>query len=188
MLYTKKGDDGTTKLFNCKQGQRVSKSDFIFDVLGSLDELNSGLGYAKFLAKASGDTVITGTRKIPYEEILEEIQEDLFCIQAELGGSDIRIKKDSVKYLEDMIYEIETVLPPINSFIIPGGGSCGSYLDIVRAVARRTERQFVTLIKNKKEAENNIGGMYLNRLSSVLYAMARFSNYQQGYSEKSPSY
>ena len=51
MLYTKKGDDGTTKLFNCKQGQGVSKSDFIFDVLGSLDELNSGLGYAKFLAK-----------------------------------------------------------------------------------------------------------------------------------------
>jgi cob(I)alamin adenosyltransferase len=187
MLYTKKGDDGTTKLFDCQQGQRVSKSDFIFEVLGGLDELNSMLGYTKTLARTSNDTIFTSKGKVPYEQILEKFQEHLFCIQAELGGSEIRIKKDSVKYLEYVIYEIETVLPPITSFVIPGGGSSGAYLDVARATTRRVERQFVTLMNNKKVTDS-IGAVYLNRLSSALYAMARFANYQQGYSEKPPSY
>ncbi|MBP6866022.1 MAG: cob(I)yrinic acid a,c-diamide adenosyltransferase [Candidatus Pacebacteria bacterium] len=188
MLYTRKGDGGTTKLFNCKQGQRISKSDFIFDVLGGLDELNSTLGYTKTLTRTSGDTIITSKGKIPYEQILEKFQEHLFCIQAELGGSEVRIKKDSVNYLEYIIYEIETVLPPITSFVIPGGASSGAYLDVARATARRVERQFVTLMNQRKTGVDRTGAMYLNRLSSALYAMARFANYQQGYSEKPPSY
>src|SRR3989344_3092478 len=145
MLYTKKGDNGTTKLFNCPAGIRISKSSFIFEVLGTLDELNSSLGYVKVLSKKSNNTLSLETRKVSYEEILEILQQNLFCIQAELGGSDIHLTKNHINYLEKVIYEITTLLPPIKSFIITGGGETGAYLDISRSVARRAERQVVKL-------------------------------------------
>lgn len=188
MLYTGKGDNGTTKLFNCPQGKRVSKSDFVFEVLGTLDELNSTLGYSKVLSCKSKDTLYVEGRKVSYEEIIETLQQNLFSIQAEIGGSDIHLKKNHILYLEKIISEVETVLPPIKSFIVPGGGECGAHLDVARTVARRSERQ-VVLLKNRKEcniSEETI--TYINRLSSVLYALARFANYQEGYFERKPEY
>lgn len=188
MLYTGKGDNGTTKLFDCPQGERVSKSDFVFEVLGTLDELNSSIGYAKALSRKSNDTLYIVTQKVSYEEILEVFQQNLFCIQAELGGSDIHVNKDHILYLEKVIHEIETLLPPIKSFIIPGGGETGAYLDIGRTVARRVERQLVLLKHTKKRTVSDESVVFLNRLSSALYALARFANYQEGYSEKKPEY
>lgn len=188
MLYTRKGDNGTTKLFDCPQGKRVSKSDFIFEVLGTLDELNSSLGYAKMLSRKSNDTLLIETKKVNYEEILEALQQSLFCIQAELGGSDIHVNKTRTLYLEKVIYEVETLLPPITSFIVPGGGETGAYLDIVRTIARRTERQLVQLQNKKVRVVDNESIIFINRLSSALYALARFANYQEGYSERKPDY
>lgn len=188
MLYTKKGDQGTTKLFDCPPGIRLLKSEFVFETLGTLDELNSTLGYAKVLSKKSKDTLPIETHKTPYAEIIETIQQNLFCLQAEIGGSDIHIKENQVTYLEKVIYEIETLLPPIKSFIVPGGGETGAYLDIGRTIARRAERQVISLQQKKERAINAESIIYLNRLSSVLYALARFANYQEGYSEGKPEY
>lgn len=188
MLYTRKGDNGTTKLFDCPQGKRVSKSDFVFEVLGTIDELNSSLGYAKVLSRKSNDTLVFETKKVNYEEILETLQQSLFCIQAELGGSDIHVNKTHTLYLEKVIYEVETLLPPITSFIVPGGGETGAYLDIVRTVARRAERQLVQLQNKKVRVVNDESIIFMNRLSSALYALARFANYQEGYSERKPDY
>ncbi|MBI3305997.1 cob(I)yrinic acid a,c-diamide adenosyltransferase [Candidatus Nomurabacteria bacterium] len=188
MLYTRKGDSGTTKLFNCAVGVRVAKSNFIFEALGALDELNSVLGYAKALCKKAGIVVFTGERRIHYDEILHIFQEGLFLAQAELGGSPVRIKKTDVLFLEKIIFEIETMLPPIKSFIVPGGGEAGSYLDIARTIARRAERQIVSLGSGKENCVEDCTLQFLNRLSSALYALARFANYQEGYLERKPEY
>ncbi len=188
MLYTRKGDNGTTKLFDSPQGHRVGKSDLIFQVLGTLDELNSSLGYAKALSLKYKLTLSTRNGRLTYSEILETFQQNLFFIQAELAGSGVQGTKEHVLFLEEIIYEVETVLPPIKSFIVPGGGEAGAYLDVVRTVARRAEREFVMFRNNKERVVCDIGAVYLNRLSSALYALARLANYQMGYSEKKPDY
>ncbi|MEK7113731.1 MAG: cob(I)yrinic acid a,c-diamide adenosyltransferase [Patescibacteria group bacterium] len=190
MLYTRKGDNGTTKLFNCPQGQRVSKTDDVFEVLGTLDELNSLIGYAKVLSKKAKNTLVMDGEKIPYENILEKFQQSIFSIQAETGGSEIRLNNESVLYLEKVVADVELVLPPIKSFIVAGGGESGAWLDVSRTIARRTERQFVKLLhKNKKEdTVDSVSARFLNRLSSALYALARFANHQEGYLEHPPSY
>ncbi len=188
MLYTGKGDNGTTKLFDSPQGVRISKSAPMFAALGMLDELNSSLGYARALSQKSGDYIFMGGGKKSYAEIIQELQQNLFCIQAELGGSDIHATQHQVDFLENVIYEIETLLPPITSFVIPGGTDTGAYLDIVRTVARQAEREIVSLRDKNERTIADTSITYLNRLSSVLYAMARFANYQEGYSEKKPNY
>ncbi len=188
MLYTRKGDDGTTKLFGCTQGARVSKADFVFEVLGSCDTLNCMLGYAKTLSKKSHDVLAIETDKVSYEEILETFQQHLFCIQAEISGSDTHPTQTHILYLEKIIYEVETLLPPITSFIIPGGSETGAYIDIVRTQARKTERDVVSLKQKKGSIISTESVIYLNRLSSALYALARFANYQEGHTEHAPTY
>ena len=188
MLYTGKGDNGTTKLFDCPQGTRISKSAFVFEALGTIDELNSSLGYAKTLSQKAVLSVFVATKKVSYEEIIGNLQQHLFCVQAEIGGSKIHLKKEHLLYLEKVIYEIETLLPPIKSFIISGGGETGAYLDITRTVARRAERQIISLRDRNERKISDTSIAYLNRLSSILYALARFANYQKGYSEYPPNY
>ncbi len=188
MLYTRKGDSGTTKLFDCPQGTRVSKSAFIFEALGTLDELNSSLGYSKVLSKKSKSVIAMKTQYISYEEILERFQNNLFCIQAELGGSKMHATKNHILYIEKIIKKIEELLPPIKSFIVPGGGETGAYLDIGRTIARKAERQVILLRESKERIIHDNSIIFLNRLSSALYALARFANYQEGYSEKKPEY
>ncbi len=188
MLYTRKGDKGTTKLFDCPSGTRVAKSAFVFEVLGMLDELNSSLGYIRALADKEGLFVSIKNKKISYGDILFAFQQNLFCIQAEVGGSKMHAKKEHVLYLEEVIYEVETLLPPVVSFIVPGGGQVGAYLDVARTIARRTERGLVTIRDKKERVVNDLSIEYLNRLSSALYALARFANYQTGYIEKKPDY
>ncbi len=188
MLYTKKGDGGTTKLFDCPKDVRFSKSCFVFEVLGMLDELNSTLGYAKALSRKFKISLMIKNVRTSYEDILDNFGNSLFSIQAEVGGSKMQATSKQVCFLEKVIDEIETLLPPINSFVIPGGGEVGAYLDIARAVARRTERGCVS-IKDRKECEvSEMSLIFLNRLSSALYALARFANYQEGYTEKKPRY
>ena len=186
MLYTRKGDTGTTQLLDCQKEKRLSKSGFVFEVLGTLDELNSALGYAKVLSAKSKNMLVMGTEKVCYQKILETFQQNLFCIQAELAGSKVSLTGDHTLYLEDIIYEVETILPPIKSFIIPGGDETGAYLDVVRTITRRAERGLVLLRDKKGRVISETSIAYLNRLGSVLYALARLANYKKGYFEKKP--
>lgn len=188
MLYTRKGDNGTTKLFDCPQGHRMSKADFVFEALGTLDELNSALGYAASLCRKSNLGLGTREGRIPFHEILETCQQNLFCIQAELAGSQIKGSKDKVLFLEEIIYEVETLIPPVKSFIVPGGSAGAAYLDVCRTIARRAERNLVTVRGSKRRTVSDESISFLNRLGSALYALARLANYQQGYLEGKPEY
>ncbi len=185
MLYTRKGDNGTTKLFNSKPGERITKGAFIFEALGNVDELNSGIGFAKTLAKEDNFSL---ENIFTYEDFLEEIQENLFSIQAELASDTFYLKLDHISFLENRISEVEKFLPTIDSFIISGGTQLGAYLDVLRAVSRRVERSLVILSDKKEKEVNPISLQYLNRLSSVLYALARYANYKKGFPYKKPNY
>ena len=112
MLYTRKGDNGTTKTFGCDQ--RISKSSLIAEALGSLDEINSFLGFCK--VKARKEKLLIG--KLEAGQIVHEIQKNLFIIQAELAGASMSIDEEKVKELEKIIDSIEKELPPIKSFFI----------------------------------------------------------------------
>lgn len=211
-LFTGKGDDGTTKTFGCNQ--RISKSSNIAEALGSLDEINSFLGLAKvqstYLNYSFGDT--------PFSEIIHDIQKNLFIVQAELAGAEKTIDERKVKELEELINGIEKEMPPIKTFFISGGpakvehyqlsgAGLGSVFDIARTVARRAERRVVAVSEeemNKTLFENDFPSQkdgdekmrqvgkhtlaYMNRLSSILYALARYSHYSAGIYEEAPDY
>src|ERR1035437_711831 len=117
MLYTRKGDGGTTKTFGCDQ--RVSKSSSIAEALGSLDEINSFLGLIKIKAKGVSFDLPEG--KIIVSETINKIQQDLFIVQAELAGAPKTIAEEKVKWLEGIIDGVETTLPPIKTFFVSGG-------------------------------------------------------------------
>ena len=190
MLYTKKGDDGTTKLFDSPQGVRVSKDDIIFDALGTVDELNSFIGYAKSLVieKKLQYQLFIDVEQVELESILETLQNYLFSIQAELAGSKDLITGSHIEYEEKIIASIESAIPPITTFLIPGGDSVSGFLDVCRTVARRAERLTVKVSLQYPDRVSQYVLQFLNRLSSVLYALARFVNHIQDIQEKPPTY
>lgn len=188
MWYTRKGDAGTTKLFDCPQGTRLSKSSPVFEALGTLDELNCAIGFAKALSKEAGISLLIGSEKVAYPLILERLQNVLFTIQAELGGSDMHALSTHVEYEEKIVAEVESILPPITSFIVPGGTPLGAYLDVCRTIARRAERLVVGVHEREERKVSAESLQFLNRLSSVLYALARHANYVGGVSERGPEY
>ncbi|OHA23629.1 MAG: ATP:cob(I)alamin adenosyltransferase [Candidatus Taylorbacteria bacterium RIFCSPLOWO2_12_FULL_43_20] len=185
MLYTRKGDTGTTKTFGCDQ--RVSKSSKIAEALGSLDEVNSFLGLIKVESKTFKNTVPGTDKGITLTDVVHEIQETLFIIQAEVAGYPKKLEAEKVKKIEKIIDDIETVLPPIKSFFISGGTKTAALFDVARTIARRAERRVV----DAKEEGAEISAYalsFLNRLSSLLYALARFSNHVADIKEKPPKY
>lgn len=184
MLYTRKGDTGTTKTFGCDQ--RVSKSSNISEALGSLDEINSFLGLIK--VKASNTKVNLTSTDIGVSETIDRIQQDLFIIQAELAGAGKIITEDKVKWLENIIDGIEKTLPPIKTFFVSGGVELATLSDIARTIARRAERRVVGVVDEGKITVGKETLAYLNRLSSVLYAFARIFNHQAKIIEKAPKY
>src|ERR1035437_9545649 len=145
MLYTGKGDDGTTKTFGCDQ--RISKSSNIAEALGSLDEINSFLGLVKI--KAKDVSFILPEETLLFAETLDRIQQDLFIIQAELAGAEKSITEEKVKWLEDIINGIEKILPPITTFFVSGGTELAALSDIARTIARRAERRVVGVAEEK---------------------------------------
>lgn len=194
MLYTGKGDNGTTKTFGCDQ--RVSKSSAIAEALGSMDEINSFLGLLKI--KSIDVSFVLPDQTIKVSETIDQIQQDLFIIQAELAGADKTITEEKVKWLEGIINGIEKILPPIKTFFVSGGTELAALSDISRTIARRAERRVVGVVdevnllqgelSEKKPAVGKYTLAYLNRLSSVLYAFARAFNHNAGISEEAPKY
>ena len=183
MLYTKKGDDGSTILFDAKK--RVSKTSVIVEVLGAVDELNSLLGICKVNSDISGNKISLPTGE-PLYEVIEELQQDLFIAQAELAGAAPKIAEEKVKRLEVIINNIEKELPPIKNFFVTGGTELSALLDYARAVSRRVERIAVKLFDDGAIAKDLYS--YLNRISSLLYALARLSSQKSGIKEVHPHY
>jgi cob(I)alamin adenosyltransferase len=181
MLYTRKGDNGDTYLFGSEK--RISKSSCQTEVLGSLDELNSILGICR--AKLNKESNVKFYNKTTYQ-IIENIQQDLFTIQAEIAGADKQITEAKIKLLETIINSIEKELKEIKTFFLPGASELSSFLDYARAIARKTERRIV-----KYSEENKISPFilqYINRLSSLLYALVRIINFKLEAEEIRPSY
>jgi cob(I)alamin adenosyltransferase len=183
MLYTRKGDKGKTGVFGCDQ--RISKNSVIAEALGSLDEINSFLGICKVKAK---EKKLILPDNVPVSKTIHNIQKNLFIVQAEVAGSKMAISGDKIKEIEIIIDWTEKELPPIKSFFISGGTELGAMFDFARTIVRRAERRVVRVAEEKKVTINENTLAYLNRLSSLLYALARLTNHKFGITEESPDY
>lgn len=177
MLYTRKGDGGTTQAFGCDQ-QRISKSSELPEALGALDELNAFLGFVK----------LHSTEEERIASILREVQENLFIIQAEVAGADKKISGDEVQKIEDLIESIEKEIPPLKGFCISGGTELSAMLDVSRTLARRAERRLIAVSDAEIRMLPALTKAYMNRLSSLLFALARFANHLAGVAEEHPKY
>lgn len=180
-IYTKTGDSGETGLFG---GSRVSKSDPRVATYGDVDELNAYLGFARATLLAADDNELAA--------MLEQIQRDLFALGARLAdpGHKIadRVAKAAVTAgditrLEEWIDALESALPPLRRFILAGGSQAGAALHIARTICRRAERAMVGLLAGDKDAFESDLLSYINRLSDLLFVMARRANQRAGMPE-----
>lgn len=171
-VYTRTGDAGETSLVG---GARVSKASQRVDAYGDVDELNSLIGLAR--ACLADDEV---------DETLSLIQNDLFTLGADLASpSEIdvpRIQTSFVETLEELADRFLAELEPLKEFILPGGSQAGATLHLARTVARRAERRVVAL--SNAEDVNDLAVVYLNRLSDLLFILARTVNRREGIPEK----
>lgn len=185
-LYTRKGDTGTTKKFDTKPGERIPKAGADTEALGALDELNSYLGLLKAKSKEVGMRI--GETGPWLDTVVHGMQENLFIIQAEIAGAPKKITHAKVNEAERFIDRIERDIPPIKSFLIPGGTEASAFFDVVRALARRAERRVIVYSDGAKKKLGGETLAYLNRLSSLLYALARLVNWRSGITEVPPAY
>lgn len=168
-IYTKTGDDGTTGLQGDK---RVLKSDPRIVAYGTIDEANAALGIVLALEL---DKEI--------KDILIQIQNQLFLAGADLSNTNlddqkIRMNSKMTKDLEDLIDKFEAEVAPLTNFILPGGTLASAQIHFVRTVVRRAESCLVSLMENEKINSNIL--QYLNRLSDLLFVLARVVNKRNG--------
>ena len=179
LFFTRDGDSGKSG-FGAK---KIKKDDALFDALGALDSVNSLVGWC----------AVAANKKVPkLHRDLFAIQEIIFIAQAELAGIGFGMKSaqaidaTSIKRLETMILNIDAKLPPLKQFVLPGGSELAARLDIARAAARDAERAVIRFSAKKKCSSEFL--MFVNRLSSALFAFARYANFELGVKEKNPSY
>jgi cob(I)alamin adenosyltransferase len=176
-IYTRSGDEGNTGLFG---GGRVLKDDPRVEAYGDVDELNAFIGAAR------------AVEVMPrIDEVLVTIQRDLFSIGALLATPDrdkmeqhltkARIDDDRIRQLEHAIDECDRELEPLKSFIIPGGSEKAAALHVARTVCRRAERRVIHLQRDVEIPPLVV--IYLNRLSDVLFTLARLANHRAGAGE-----
>lgn len=177
MLYTGKGDGGTTTAFGCDQA-RISKSSELPEALGALDELNAFLGFAKMRSAKEPHIMTT----------LRDVQEKLFIIQAEVAGADKKVGESVIKEVEKLVNDIEKEIPPLKGFSIAGGTELSALLDVARTLARRAERRVIAVKEMHLRELTPETMAYMNRLSSLLFALARLANHQAGVAEETPRY
>lgn len=175
-IYTRTGDDGTTGLAT---GARVRKDDPAVEAYGTVDETSAALGLAVLAASGAGET---GAELRP---LLQRIQNDLFDLGADLAtpispgeqpGKALRIIATQTESLEREVDRFNERLSPLTSFVLPGGSSLGAALHVARTVCRRAERLAVTLSSDRPGAVNQEAIRYLNRLSDLLFVLARVAN------------
>jgi cob(I)alamin adenosyltransferase len=171
-IYTKTGDDGTTGVYG---SGRVRKSDPRIECYGTVDELNAALGLAAVDAAE------------PLASRLRVVQNDLFVMGAYLATPDLQAMSASlppplhaahVQRLEKQVDEAEAVLPPLRTFILPGGTATAARLHLARAVCRRAERQLDAFILTHSVSPSLL--IYLNRLGDWLFVQARLANHTAG--------
>lgn len=171
-IYTKTGDRGETGLFG---GPRVSKDHPRIEAYGTVDELNCVVGVAR--AAGVGAEI---------DALLARIQNELFSVGAELASSDpgrLRlnvITNCHIEYLEQAIDRFDAQLPPLKQFILPVGTSAAAALHLARTVCRRAERCVVALDRLPDESISSELIVYLNRVSDLLFVLARAANRQAG--------
>ncbi len=180
-IYTKTGDKGETSLFG---GKRVSKASLRVEAYGTVDELNSAIGvaiaqFSIFNFQFSNKSQITNLKRQ-----LIEIQNDLLEIGSALASPGIKNQESRIKNLGKRVEELERLidemtkeLPELRNFILPGGGVVGSHIHFARTICRRAERRIVELSK-KEQVDKGIL-IYFNRLSDLLFTMARFVNHKE---------
>lgn len=166
-IYTRTGDDGTTSLYG---GKRVRKDNLRISAYGTIDELNSALGV--LISHLETNEEIT--------EFLIKIQNDLLYIGSYLAGSKISLKEvgERVGQMEKVIDKLDNQLPSLKNFILPNGSAESSFSHLVRAVSRRAERKIVSLIDEEGIDQRIL--QYLNRLSDLMFVIARYLNKQAG--------
>ena len=167
-IYTKTGDKGDTSLFG---GQRVPKDALRIETYGTVDELNSVLGIVRGENKDS-----------EINKVLAQVQEQLFELGADLATPRSvktknvrRIDPKDAHHLEKIIDSLEVHLKPLKRFILPGGAPVAARIHFARTVCRRAERSVVRLSRNEDIGEDIT--IYLNRLSDLLFVLARYANH-----------
>ncbi len=177
-IITKTGDNGTTGLYG---GMRISKSDLRMHAIGTVDELNALLGV--ILSAATDETFCA---------LITRIQHQLFHVGADLAtplpgpANAKRIQPAESHELEAHVQELERTLPPLTAFILPSGSSLGSLLHHARTVCRRAERWGVALREQEDITAEIL--IYLNRLSDLLFLLARAANINAGAEETKVKY
>jgi cob(I)alamin adenosyltransferase len=167
-IYTKTGDDGETGLFG---GPRVRKDSARIEAFGAVDELNAVLGLAR-----------AGDLPAEIDVVIAKIQHDLFALGAELATPNpakhgtALIGAPAIAALESAIDQFEAKLPALRQFILPGGVPAAAQLHLARTVCRRAERRLATLIAVATEPVSPDALIYLNRLSDLLFVLARAAN------------
>jgi cob(I)alamin adenosyltransferase len=172
-IYTKTGDKGETGLFG---GERVAKNALRVETYGTVDELNSFLGFT-----------LEQVKEPAIKEVLQKIQNDFFTVGCDLATpmteanarlSSPRVQAAMYQALEQEIDRFTAQLPPLNGFILPGGSPGAAALHVARTVCRRAERRVVTLSHSEEIGPHVL--IYLNRLSDLLFVLARYENTRQG--------
>ena len=175
-IYTKTGDQGTTALFG---GKRVSKADLRIETYGTVDELNSWIGMIN--DQLADDE---------FRHELKEIQDRLFTIGSSLATDSDKESKmklpdlhqSDIQFLEQKIDNMTAALPPMKSFILPGGHTTVSSIHITRCVCRRAERLTVNMQQHDLFVDEKVI-QYLNRLSDYLFTLARYAAQKLGAEE-----
>lgn len=162
-VYTKTGDKGTTSLYD---GTRVAKDYIRVESYGTIDELNSSLGLAKNYIEE--DEIKT---------LIAKLQRSLFDVAGELATSDYsqfksRVTEDDIRFLEKQIDHFTKIMDQENCFILPGSNLVSGHLHVARTICRRAERRMLTL-KSKEDVSETVL-KYINRLSDLIYSIARF--------------
>lgn len=179
-IYTKTGDKGTSSLYS---GERRPKDDEVFQALGDVDELNSGLGLAhEFCRQEKLEDIC-----LQIEEIQSRLLDVGSAVATPLDSSAAR-KVSKVKFdptavikLEQWIDQMDTMLPPLTNFILPSGGLASSQIHVSRSLCRRAERRVVPLVTS--HTVHSEVGVYLNRLSDYLFTAARIAAQRGGHRE-----
>jgi cob(I)alamin adenosyltransferase len=165
-IYTRGGDEGETSLGD---GSRVSKLDCRIGAFGTVDELNAQLG-----------VVLAGDLPQEVRQLLDRIQNELFDVGADLsvpygiGDGRLRVTQDSIDELERQCDAFNADLPELRSFVLPGGTETGARLHVARTVCRRAERE--VLLASREVELNPLVLVYVNRLSDLLFILARAAN------------